>query len=76
MIAKWVEGHLDQASWKMIQLQASQFQWKVSNADVGGTRMDGPTIIKALFDLIDPSKEVRTEQFRKTIQNCHLSNFK
>ncbi len=38
--------------------------------------MDGPTIIKALFDLIDPSTEVGTEQFRKTIQNCRLSNFK
>ncbi len=76
MISKWVEGHIDQASWKMIKLQASQYQWKVADAGGGGTRMDGSMIIKALFDLINPSTKVGTEQFHKIIQNCRLSNFK
>ncbi len=76
MIAEWVEGHIDQPSWKMIQLCSSYYQWSVPAAKGGGFRNDGPTLLKILFELMDPSTEIGTEEFRKTIQNARLSNYK
>ncbi len=58
MIAEWVEGHINQASWKMIQLCSTECQWSVPAADGGGFCNDGPTLLKILFELMDPSTEI------------------
>ncbi len=36
MIAEWIEGHVDQASWKMIQLRSPKYQWSVLAINGGG----------------------------------------
>ncbi len=58
MIAEWVEGFVNQASWKMIQLCSTECQWSVPAADGGGFCNDGPTLLKILFELMDPSTEI------------------
>ncbi len=61
MIAEWVEGHVDQASWKMIQLCSSEYQWPVPAIHGGGCQNDGPTLLKIIFELMDLSTEIGTE---------------
>ncbi len=61
MIAEWVEGHVDQASWKVIRLRSSEYQWPVPAISGGGCQNDGPTLLKIIFELMDLSTEIGTE---------------
>ncbi len=75
-MAKWIQGHVDQASWKSLTLKSSKFQWKKSVTNGGGYCLDGPTILKLIFDTINPSAEIGTDVYFKMIQNCCLAKLK
>ncbi len=76
MMAKWIQGHVDQASWKSLTLKSSNFQWKKLVANGGGYCLDEPTILKLIFDTINPSTEIGTDAYCKMIQNCRLAKHK
>ena len=73
IIAKRIEGPLDEASLKTLVLKKHNFAW--TNAATESISHDAPTMLQILIQRINPTICVRVSDFNKVIQNCKLSIF-
>ena len=68
----WIRGRFDEESLKGLGLKSEDYLWNIPACDGGGAKCDGPTMIKLIFDYIQPSTVIGTDRYRKSIQNCCL----
>ena len=73
MIAKRIEGSLDEASMKTLKIKKREFSW--TNPTTGAIELDGPTMLQIIIQGINPTTRVGVSDFKKSIQNCKLSMF-
>ena len=73
MIAKRIEGSLDEASMKTLMIKKRDFSW--TNPTTGAIELDGPTMLQIIIQGINPTTRIGVSDFKKSIQNCKLSMF-
>lgn len=72
MIAKRIQGSITVASWKALLQRKDEFSWL---NDRGNYDHDGPTMLKILLSVVNPTTRVGVRDLRHEIRNATLAKF-
>ena len=73
MIAKRLQHSIDAASWETLIQHQHEFAWR--NAK-GNLDYDGPTMLKLMLSVINPSTRVGVKELRRKLRTTRLSQFR
>ena len=73
MIAKRLQHSIDAASWETLIQHQEDFAWR--NAK-GNLDYDGPTMLKLMLSVMNPSTRVGVKELRRKLRNTKLSQFR
>ena len=73
MIAKRLQHSIDTASWETLIQHQDEFAWR--NAK-GNLDFDGPTMLKLMLSVINPSTRVGVKELRRKLRTTRLSQFR
>ena len=72
MISKAIEGHFGSNALTTLRNQKEKFRWTDSRGQIFN---DGPTMLKILVDICNPTVRVGVETYKKKIENTRLNQY-
>ena len=73
MIAKRLQHSIDTASWETLIQHQDDFAWRNAR---GNLDFDGPTMLKLMLSVINPSTRVGVKELRRKLRTTRLSQFR